>query len=243
MEKIMISLRKMFMIAVFVFFGSIAFADNLTEDFDEACSLYKNGSYELALEKFLSLEKMSPSDSIYYNIGNAYYRLGKVGNAMVYYARAEKISPYDEDIEFNIKHISMMIDEKDYETSNFAKLKIHYCFFIFALVSFIFSLVLSIKIARPGIRVFWPFLISLMLFIMGFWIYTWRFVRAKEHVAVILKNNAEVRTGPDESFKISAVLPEGKKVLVIRKSSDWIEIGIKSLAIKGWLPSRELEII
>ena len=95
-------------------------------------------SYELALEKFLSLEKMSPSDSIYYNIGNAYYRLGKVGHLWFYYARAEKISPYDEDIEFNIKHISMMIDEKDYETSNFARLKTSLLLFIFALVSFIF---------------------------------------------------------------------------------------------------------
>src|SRR5690606_3967693 len=40
--------------------------------------------------------------SLYYNLGNSYYRTGKIGLAILYYEKALKLSPGDEDIRHNL---------------------------------------------------------------------------------------------------------------------------------------------
>jgi tetratricopeptide (TPR) repeat protein len=77
---------------------------NAEQMFRKANRFYKGKEYEKALELYLKIEdKGYAGGDLFYNIGNTYYRLNKLGYAILYYERALKMSPRDEDIQFNLK--------------------------------------------------------------------------------------------------------------------------------------------
>ncbi len=75
--------------------GQKAMAERKKEDavgkFEQAVSLYEQ-----------LLESGFINGQIYYNLGNACYRLGTPGKAIMYYRRAEELLPRDADIKANI---------------------------------------------------------------------------------------------------------------------------------------------
>ncbi len=75
--------------------------------------LYKNNQYQLAIDEYNKLIKLGyEGTSLYYNLGNAHYRLGKVGYAILYYEKALKLSPGDEDVKHNLSLVKLNLKDK-----------------------------------------------------------------------------------------------------------------------------------
>lgn len=75
---------------------SILFAqsDGPETIFEEANRAYEEERYADALEKYRSVESTGVvSAPLYYNIGNTYFRLGRLGPAVLAYERARKLDP------------------------------------------------------------------------------------------------------------------------------------------------------
>ncbi len=71
--------------------------------FTKASKDYADKLYPEALAGYLSLEQNGiVSSALYYNIGNCYYELGELGYAILYYLRAQRLNPDDEDINNNL---------------------------------------------------------------------------------------------------------------------------------------------
>ena len=59
-----------------------------------ANSLYENGRFAESAQAYEQLIKQSAHDSaIYYNLGNAYFQQGNVGQAIFNYQRAAQLAP------------------------------------------------------------------------------------------------------------------------------------------------------
>jgi hypothetical protein len=72
-----------------------------TSDFKAGTEAYINGDFKTAV---LHWELVSPkSDVVYYNLGNAYYRMGKAGEAVWHYRKALQMNPGDSDILHNLQ--------------------------------------------------------------------------------------------------------------------------------------------
>ena len=72
--------------------------------FEQGKEHYKNGKYQEAInswEKVLINGKHS--SSLYFNLGNANYKLNKVGPSIFYYEKALQLAPGDADIQTNLK--------------------------------------------------------------------------------------------------------------------------------------------
>ncbi|MFH0947775.1 MAG: hypothetical protein V1833_02100 [Elusimicrobiota bacterium] len=212
-------------------------------DFADGCELYKKLDFEKALEKFKALENDYPTMPVFYNTANTYFRLGKIGWAIVYYERTRKISPFDEDVNFNIKFIADIIKDTDYEKQFISKIKLSFVKLLFSFCFFIFAVAISIKIVKPRKNIFWFLAISSLVFILSLGLFIYRYQNEKETEAIVITNNAEVRSGPDESFKINLTFPEGKKILILGKTDNWLEIGVRILGIKGWIEKKYVEVI
>ena len=77
--------------------------DELQQIFVEANTLYDSGEYRNAVELYLSIiDAGYDSWELYYNIGNSYYRIKEIGNAILYYEKALKLSPNKGEVKDNL---------------------------------------------------------------------------------------------------------------------------------------------
>ena len=79
-------------------------------------SLYKQGSYEKALQNYSSSVEQKPSSSINqksnYNMGNALFRMNKLEESIVAYKKALELDPSDMDSKFNLEFVREQIKNK-----------------------------------------------------------------------------------------------------------------------------------
>ena len=87
-----------------IIFNSFALSEENTGLFNEANEFYLKKNYEKSAELYENLiENGYVSSQTFYNLGNSYYRLNKIGQAVWAYRNAIKYSPRDKDIGHNLK--------------------------------------------------------------------------------------------------------------------------------------------
>ena len=69
----------------------------------QADSAYQQEQYQQAANLYEQLLKRGESADIYYNLGNAYYRMDDMTHAVLAYERALLLSPGDADVRFNLQ--------------------------------------------------------------------------------------------------------------------------------------------
>jgi len=79
-------------------------------------SLYKQGSYEKALQNYSGSVEQKSSSSMNqkanYNMGNALFRMNKLEESIVAYKKALEIDPSDMDSKFNLEFVREQIKKK-----------------------------------------------------------------------------------------------------------------------------------
>ena len=95
------------LIQLFLFFH-ISLSLNATTaqvyDIKKANDLYVATSYAQAIEVYEEISKQGyESATLYYNLGNAYYRINKIAPAILNYERALRLDPSNLDIQHNLK--------------------------------------------------------------------------------------------------------------------------------------------
>src|ERR1700749_222701 len=74
---------------------------------------YAKGQYKQAVKSYQeALSGDYQSATVYFNLGNAYYKLDDVPSALLYYEKAHKLNPADEDINFNIRMTNLKTTDK-----------------------------------------------------------------------------------------------------------------------------------
>lgn len=94
-----------FLIAVFSFFyiEKMAAAD-AQQVFATANQAYQGGNYRVAADGYESILKNGNvfSKELFYNLGNAYFRLNQIGLSVLNYERALRLAPSDAEIQQNL---------------------------------------------------------------------------------------------------------------------------------------------
>ena len=94
-----------------VFATMVTFAQ--VEFYQEGNRLYQEGDYDGALASYLRLiEAGFEAGEVYYNIGNSYFKLGEIAHSILYFERAKRLLPRDEDVLVNLDLArSLTVDE------------------------------------------------------------------------------------------------------------------------------------
>ena len=74
---------------------------------------YENNDYEKAVsiyEELVNMDKTSPE--VFYNLGSSYFKLKKIGKAILNYERALRLDPRDKDTQLNLKLAKAMAVDK-----------------------------------------------------------------------------------------------------------------------------------
>ena len=223
-----------------------------------ANNAYNAGDYDSAINVYQRIADQGlESAKLYYNMGNAYFKKGDTPSALLYYEKAKKLAPNDEDIEFNINIAnSMIVDKIEQVPRLFYQRWWDYFYNMFnandwaviAVISW-FILVLFIGIfilsKSRGSRktAFYLGLLFLLISVAVFGLAAQKYVNTREHnEAIVFTPTITVKSSPTMNAVDLFVIHEGTKVRVLDEVNDWVKIRIPNGSI-GWLPAHSVKRI
>lgn len=91
-------------------------AENLAQKGDSA---YSADNFQLAAQLYTAAMATGGTSSVlFYNLGNAYYRQGNLGKALVNYERALKIDPTNDDARTNLEFVKTKITDRQIDSGS-----------------------------------------------------------------------------------------------------------------------------
>lgn len=227
--------------------------------FLEGNSFYENGEYDKAETVYKKILPYGIENAlVYYNLGNACFKQNKIGEAILYYEKALKISPNDKDVRDNLAYANSLTYDKieNVEDTPPIKLikKLHHFFslngqLVIILVLFYllsFSVVSFYLRRRKGkesdfsgiILSLITFLIFLLIVSAAIKIHQLEF----SHDGVVLIEKVDVLSGPGETNAILFPMHEGLKVRIREEREEWYQISLPN-GLNGWVKKDSVGVV
>ena len=227
--------------------------------FDEGNRLYQAGDFEGALDRYRRiLDEGLESGELYYNIGNAHFRLGELAPAILNYERARRLMPGDDDLLANLALArSMTADDitprprfwlfraADWWVGLLPRAALIWLVAL-AWVTAIAGAAVVVLRPGPGLAA-WARRAALagaaVAVVLGVNLVVRELGLGIAEEAIVMADEAQVQSAPsdDPALQIFAV-HAGAKVVVDRRADDWAEIVLEDGAV-GWIRAEQLEPI
>ncbi|UCD57821.1 MAG: tetratricopeptide repeat protein [Candidatus Hydrogenedentota bacterium] len=230
-------------------------AQHVNDVFDIANEEYKAGRYDDAVrlyEGLLSGSELKAAD-IYYNLGNAYFKLHNHGKAIASYRRALRLAPRDQDILANLRHVrNITVDKIDQPKS--AELLHEIFFFHYAVnraeseTMFLCAYLAATVCATVYLLwkprfLWWLTCVSLVLVLtFGVSIVIQAYRATNPDEAVVVVEEADVHTGPGDHYMLSFSLHDGAELEVRKLEEGWYQIELPDKR-RGWVKGAQIEIL
>ncbi len=251
-------MRSLKIVLIIAVFSVPIFAKEAQNLFRQANQLYQQGKYEQAVALYDEILKSGlESGALYFNLGNAYYKLNKIGLARLYYERASRFFKGDEALKENMELLKYKLVDKIPQPP---------AFFLFEwrdallntipvnvqswILVFLFAMLLvAIAWRRHALRrgqtnsgrFFLVIFVVVFLFFSAVYLQKIYLLETDIH-AVIMKPMVTVYAEPNASGTEVFVLHEGTKVKILRTNGNWQEIRLSD-GKTGWLEIKNLETI
>lgn len=234
--------------------ASLSLAQNAL--FEQGKDRYKDGKYQEAIENWMKIiEKGEHSASLYFNLGNAHYKLNNVGPSIFYYEKALQLDPLDRDIQTNLAFaentridaieplpktifskwhtaVSGILSVRGWAITAVTFSMLFVCFFL----AYYFSV--SERKKRMLFASSMLFLVLLLATLaMTFQVHG---ESLNDNPAIVFAESTEVKSEPTMGSEVAFVLHEGTKVQIIEWDDEWVRVQIVD-GKDGWIPGSDLK--
>jgi tetratricopeptide (TPR) repeat protein len=224
--------------------------------FNDANERFASKDYESALKLYEELiERGVKNPSLYYNLGNAHFKKGSLGYAILYYEKSLSLAPFDRDARSNLEYARRSVKERVRPLYNE---RLHA--FAVALSSLtgagtlayteLFFFALSIGVAN--LAIFMPYArarlkrllaASLVLFALSALALLWHAGYDKTHPrGIVVEKQVQVLSAPIAESEALFSLPEGTAMRVRETRGEWARVKVAD-GREGWLPVRHARFI
>lgn len=231
---------------------------NLTDAFEQATKYYNIGDYKSAIEQYQKILNAGyESSSLYYNLGNAHYKLNDVPESIYFYEKALKLNPEDEDTLNNLAFAQQMTVDvitpltqtwfkriSDRITSLFT-INTWQLFPIVSVFLFVLFFLLYYFLEKSLLKrlFFSAMCIALVIGIGTYFITDFH----KKNIdtrsfAILFDKTVSVYAEPSSHSSESFVLHQGTKVEVQENIDEWVKIRLADGKI-GWIKRSSIRII
>lgn len=250
-----------YIVCVTLFLGVLApcaVAQTAADEFEGANLLYREGKHEDAARAYEAILKQGyVSAPLYFNLGNAYYRLGKTALAVLAYERALRLQPNDPDAIHNLALVNLKTVDRieplpelflvEWLRSLSAFLQPHSTIWLFAACWAIFFSGLALlsslnhgttsKIARVVVLAAFVLLIPTTILMVT------QIVDSGSHNdAIVTALTTTAKTSPDAKSVDAFVIHEGLKVRLSDGVGGWVKIILPDGKV-GWIRTEDCERI
>ncbi|MFW6276985.1 MAG: tetratricopeptide repeat protein [Bacteroidota bacterium] len=243
-----------------ILFSQILFAQDRSPEqiLSEANKLYTEGSYDEAIIQYQKVIGQGyVSSGLYYNLGNAFYKINNIPAAILHYEKAHKFNPGDEDIEFNlniarlktvdkIEPLPKPFFEKWFDSMSTVFTSTEWSVagiaftWLFFFGGFIYLFALKPGLRKIGFTAAAGFLVlSVFSYSMSYHVYNTEYGTPE---AVIFSPSIYVKSSPDEESTDLFILHEGTKVKITDQLGEWQKIRLADGNV-GWIPESSVRRI
>ena len=235
-----------------------ATAQTSTERWEAGNKAYIEGNYDKAIEEYTAiLDGGEYSMKLYYNLANAYFKAGANGKAILYYNKALRIAPSQEDIRHNLalaeaqtkdriavipefflnRWLRTMRNSMSCTAWSVLSLLMFGTMLAFGLL---FLLASQVRWRKVG---FYGALCAFVMFVAttSFAVSSRKDMLSHDE-AVVMGTAISVKSSPDRSATDLFVLHEGTKVEILTEVDEWVEVVIAD-GKKGWTLKSNIETI
>jgi tetratricopeptide (TPR) repeat protein len=224
---------------------------------DEANALFIKGNqyyakaqYKDALVAYQKiLNEGYQSAAVYFNMGNASYKTDDIPSALLYYEKAHKLSPNDDDINFNIRLVNLKTTDKIDEIPEFFVTKWWRSFILSSSVKTLSVLSIILMLLASAILIVYFFANALLVkkvsfyaaIVLFFAAFLTIFIASQQisyfdghRQAIVFDGSVTVKSGPGEQLNTLFVIHEGAKVNILENNSGWTKIKLAN-GNEGWI--------
>lgn len=228
---------------------------NQNQEFEKANFYYNESRYDTAVVIYERiLNEGYVSIPLLYNIGNTYFKLRDYPMAILYYEKALKIEPDNEDVKQNLAIANALITDKiepvpefflkkvwknignKFSANNWATISL--VMIALVLITLFFYLTARTK----GLKKSMFFIVILLIItcLCSIIFASQKHSYMNEHnEAIVMMPTITVKSSPSSSGTDLFVLHEGTKVRIMDRADDWNKIKIADGSV-GWLPSTSI---
>jgi tetratricopeptide (TPR) repeat protein len=245
-------MKKLVFILSLLLLSSLMHAQQAEQErmIEQANQSYSAAEYEMAISQYESVINSGfESSALYFNLGNAYFKVGNIPTAILFYEKARKLDPTDENIQFNLDLAnSRIIDKMDplpqfflkawlksarniFTSDQWARTSI-VCFILLLLSALFFIISVSVltrKISFWAGIIFLAFMsVSLIFSLSSYHEYS------RKSTAIIFTPTVTVKSSPNENSVDLFVIHEGTKVYITDLVEGWSEVRLGNGNV-GWV--------
>jgi tetratricopeptide (TPR) repeat protein len=230
----------------FVLAGAVSAADESA--FSKANQAYNDGRFEEAAGGYENLVRSGNwNANLFYDLGNARFRLGDFGKAILNYERALALDPHHPEADANLR---LARDEaralelrKDW-VERYANMATVKQYSIAAATAFWFALFLTVHLLLSRRRSAGRIALILLSIVVGgvsvFAIYTLENGTRGNALAVVTGKEIEARLATADDAKSVLLLPAGSEIKILSERGDWIYAALPNDQ-RGWIPASSAE--
>jgi len=234
-------------VAVCALLASSAFAQP-DADFVKANQEYAQGHFKKAISGYEALVRAGQwSANVFYDLGNAYFRTGEFGRAILNYERALALERHHAEATANLQiardeahalEIQPSWPERylQFATVNQYSIAAAVAFWIgaFCLAALIFT--------RRRTAAITTLLLVMFLVFFGGILAVWQLERGSKGsaLAVVIGKDVQARLATADTANSVLALPSGSEVKILSTRGDWIYASLPN-NLRGWIPAKNAE--
>ncbi len=218
------------------------------EAFAKANAAYAAGHFQEAIKAYESLVKGHHwSASLFYDLGNSYFRVGDFGHAILNYERALALQPAQPEAQANLRLVrdqSRALElAQSWPDEHLAFLTADQYAILAAAAFWCAAFTLSGLLFAKRRSVVWIFILVLLCAITAgsvFAISAFESGRAGREVAIVTAQKVQARLATAENAGTVLVLPPGSEIKVLSTRGQWSYAALPN-DLRGWIPANSAE--
>lgn len=227
-------------------FGASAFAQD--DAFGKANQEYANGRFAEAIELYRgTIAGGLQHATVFYNLGNAFYRAGDLGHAILSYERALALEPQHPEANANLRLVRDKARALELRRTALDRVVLQTSPTTYTLLAAIgfwvsaFLLAAMLFAQKPSPLRALGLALSLLVCAAGIaGVYLVERGPTGRDVAIITAPNTEARVATADSASPLLVLPPGSEVKILSRRGEWLYAALPNDQ-RGWIPVQNAE--
>jgi len=220
-------------------------------------SLYESGRYlEAALVYEQLVDQGYETAALYYNLGNAYFKQGDLGRAILSYRRAERIHPRHTDIRANLEiardRRADIFEEGEGAftvgpaTNPVSRLTLDELAQLTLVVWVVLALLAMVLLYAKQrtvrkVAIYASVVVGLALLLSAGMMGERWYSEGADHEVVVVAEVVDVVSGPGTTYTKEFTLHGGAEALLLEQRGSWTRLALPGSDLQGWVQSIAVE--